>query len=175
MDTESYFCWVKSPSSDEIKNAWCYTSTLPSVFMPWCLNKHRDNFTSAWLVVTCCWIESRFRSHSTYEPPDNEVRHISVTLCSTYGQSYVLIPTAQQQWICARPLTQRYILVLVSSGSTDPQACGCKGQLPTTSAYWVLTSLTCILALLWVDKVVVMVDIIMNIILKFNGYCKLYN
>jgi hypothetical protein len=27
------------------KNAWSYTSTLPYIFMVWCLVKHRDNFT----------------------------------------------------------------------------------------------------------------------------------
>jgi hypothetical protein len=29
-------------SSAEVKNAWSYTSTLPYVFMAWCLVKHRD-------------------------------------------------------------------------------------------------------------------------------------
>jgi hypothetical protein len=33
------------PSTAEVKNAWSYTSTLPYVFMAWCLVKHRDNFT----------------------------------------------------------------------------------------------------------------------------------
>jgi hypothetical protein len=33
------------PFSAEVKNTWRYTSTLPYVFMAWCLVKHRDNFT----------------------------------------------------------------------------------------------------------------------------------
>jgi len=32
--------------SAEIKNVWSYTSTIPYVFMAWCLVKHSDNFTS---------------------------------------------------------------------------------------------------------------------------------
>jgi hypothetical protein len=32
------------PSRAEVKNAWNYTSTLPYVFMVWCLVKHRANF-----------------------------------------------------------------------------------------------------------------------------------
>jgi hypothetical protein len=32
-------------SSAEVKNAKSYTSTLPYVFMAWCLVKHRGNFT----------------------------------------------------------------------------------------------------------------------------------
>lgn len=63
--------------------------------------------------------------------------------------------------------------VLLSSGSSDPQACGAKRQVPTTSAYCMLTSLTCILALLQVDRVMGMVDIIMNVIHKCNGQCLL--
>jgi len=31
-------------SSAEVKNAWIYTSTLPYVFMVWCLVKPRDSF-----------------------------------------------------------------------------------------------------------------------------------
>jgi hypothetical protein len=34
------------PSSAEVKNEWSYTSTLPILFMAWCLVKHGDNFTS---------------------------------------------------------------------------------------------------------------------------------
>jgi hypothetical protein len=33
------------PSSAEVKNAWCYTSTHQYVFMAWCLVKHMDYFT----------------------------------------------------------------------------------------------------------------------------------
>jgi hypothetical protein len=32
-------------SSAEVKNGWSYASTPPSVFMAWCLVKHRDNLT----------------------------------------------------------------------------------------------------------------------------------
>jgi len=32
-------------SSAEIKNGWSYASTTPYAFTPWCLVKHRDNFT----------------------------------------------------------------------------------------------------------------------------------
>jgi hypothetical protein len=32
-------------SSGEVENAWGYTSTLPYVFMVWCLIKHTDIFT----------------------------------------------------------------------------------------------------------------------------------
>jgi hypothetical protein len=35
------------PSCAEAKNACSYTSTPPHVYMVWCLNKHRDNFTFA--------------------------------------------------------------------------------------------------------------------------------
>jgi len=31
--------------SAEVKNAWSYTSTPQCAFMPWCLVKHRGNFT----------------------------------------------------------------------------------------------------------------------------------
>jgi hypothetical protein len=31
------------PSNAEVKNTWSYTSTLPNVFMAWCLIKHRGN------------------------------------------------------------------------------------------------------------------------------------
>jgi hypothetical protein len=31
-----------SPSSAVVENAWSYISTLPYVFMAWCLVKHRD-------------------------------------------------------------------------------------------------------------------------------------
>jgi hypothetical protein len=35
-----------SPSSSaEVKKVWRYTSTPQSIFMAWCLVKHRDNFT----------------------------------------------------------------------------------------------------------------------------------
>jgi hypothetical protein len=34
------------PSSVKIKNARNYTSTVPYVFIAWCLSKHRNNFTS---------------------------------------------------------------------------------------------------------------------------------
>jgi hypothetical protein len=30
------------PSSAEAKNAWSYTSSLPYVFMAWCLIKHKN-------------------------------------------------------------------------------------------------------------------------------------
>jgi hypothetical protein len=33
------------PSSAKVKNARSYTSTPPHVFMLWCYNEHRDNFT----------------------------------------------------------------------------------------------------------------------------------
>jgi hypothetical protein len=33
------------PSSDEVKNAWSYTSPPQYVFRALCLIKHRDNFT----------------------------------------------------------------------------------------------------------------------------------
>jgi len=35
-------------SSDEVKNAWSYTSIPQYVFTSWCLVKHRDNFTFIW-------------------------------------------------------------------------------------------------------------------------------
>jgi hypothetical protein len=31
-----------SPSTAKVKNAWHYTSTLPYIFMAWCLIKHKD-------------------------------------------------------------------------------------------------------------------------------------
>jgi len=33
------------PSSEEVKGAWSYTSTLQYIFMAWYLIKHRHNFT----------------------------------------------------------------------------------------------------------------------------------
>jgi hypothetical protein len=33
------------PVNAEVKNEWSYTSSLPYVFMPWCIVKHRDSFT----------------------------------------------------------------------------------------------------------------------------------
>jgi len=33
------------PYSDEVKNAWNYTSTLQCVFIAWYLVKHKDNIT----------------------------------------------------------------------------------------------------------------------------------
>jgi hypothetical protein len=38
-------------SSAEVKNTWSYISTPPYVFMAWCLVKHRDNFTFAFLTL----------------------------------------------------------------------------------------------------------------------------
>jgi len=40
-----------SPSSAEVKKARSCTSTLPCVFMAWCLFKHRDNFTFIVLLI----------------------------------------------------------------------------------------------------------------------------
>jgi hypothetical protein len=39
-------------NSAEVKNAWGYTSTIPYIFMSWCLVKHRNNFifTVYWTV-----------------------------------------------------------------------------------------------------------------------------
>jgi hypothetical protein len=34
------------PSSAEVKKPWSYTSTPQYAYMPWCLVKHRDNFTA---------------------------------------------------------------------------------------------------------------------------------
>jgi hypothetical protein len=54
MGTSGSFTGVKQPgceadhpslSSDDVKNAWSYTSTPPFIFMMWCLVKHRDKFT----------------------------------------------------------------------------------------------------------------------------------
>jgi hypothetical protein len=50
-----------SPSSDEVKNAWSYTSTHPHVFTESYLIKHRDNFTIHNLyfpsfTVEVCWV-----------------------------------------------------------------------------------------------------------------------
>jgi hypothetical protein len=40
------------PSNASIKNAWSYTSTLPSVFMVWYFVKDWDNFTfTSYLVL----------------------------------------------------------------------------------------------------------------------------
>jgi hypothetical protein len=39
-------------SSDEIMNAWSYTSAPQYVFMAWCLVKHRDTFTFINVYVT---------------------------------------------------------------------------------------------------------------------------
>jgi hypothetical protein len=36
-----------SPSITEVKNVWTYTSTLPRVFMAWCLIQNSCNFTYA--------------------------------------------------------------------------------------------------------------------------------
>jgi hypothetical protein len=33
------------PPSNEVKNAWSYTSTSPYVFMEWCLVRKKDNVT----------------------------------------------------------------------------------------------------------------------------------
>jgi hypothetical protein len=33
------------PSSAEVKNSWCYTSTPQYILKAWCLVKYRDNFT----------------------------------------------------------------------------------------------------------------------------------
>jgi hypothetical protein len=38
-----YISHVFTPSSDEIKNAWSYTSTPPYVFMVWCFSNYRNN------------------------------------------------------------------------------------------------------------------------------------
>jgi hypothetical protein len=39
------------PSNAEVKNAWCCISTLPCVFIAWCLIKYREYFTFTFTVT----------------------------------------------------------------------------------------------------------------------------
>jgi hypothetical protein len=40
-------------SSNEVKNAWSYTSIPQYVFMEWCLVKHRDNLKISSFLLAC--------------------------------------------------------------------------------------------------------------------------
>jgi hypothetical protein len=40
------------PSRAKVKNAWSYNSTPPYVFMTWYLDKHRNNFTFAFTLIS---------------------------------------------------------------------------------------------------------------------------
>jgi hypothetical protein len=42
------------PSNAEVKNAWSYTSTLPYVFMAWCLIKQWIRLLTAWYLIKQC-------------------------------------------------------------------------------------------------------------------------
>jgi hypothetical protein len=46
------------PTSAEVKKTWIYKSTLPYIFMAYCLVKHRDNFTFILLLALRCEINS---------------------------------------------------------------------------------------------------------------------
>jgi hypothetical protein len=39
------------PSNTEVKHAWSYTSTLPYVFIAWCLMRHRDSYIVAFQII----------------------------------------------------------------------------------------------------------------------------
>jgi len=51
--------WPLTSIQCQVKNSWSYTSTpLQYVFAAWCLDKHRENFTFTFTVmssVTMCW------------------------------------------------------------------------------------------------------------------------
>jgi hypothetical protein len=48
-----------APPSAEVKDEWRHASTLPHVFMAWCLVKHRDNFTFIFTEPGETWMEER--------------------------------------------------------------------------------------------------------------------